>query len=386
MPTSTTPPERYPRRILLAVTGLSPQILTETLFCLCRLRQPAYVPNEIHLITTREGGRHAELTLLHPHQGRFARFLDDFGLGGQIRFDADHIHVLAGADGQSLDDIRDDADNAAAADAITTLMREFTADPDSALHVSIAGGRKTMGFYLGYALTLFGRPQDRLSHVLVSPPFESNHQFYYPPPTPEVLFTRDNQPINTADAVVTLAEIPFVRLRHGLPDDFLHGVSGYTATVEAAGRSFLPPRLFIDPAQERIVCGDGELRLPPQLFAFYLWLARRRQRGGEYQGHARYSDDIAGEFLAEYHRLASADFNDCQATGRLMAEGMPREFFEEKKARINAALRRQLGLGAATYLIVASGKRPRQRFGLGLAAEVIEIIEDQLNQREVESP
>lgn len=374
MPVSTSPPERFPRRILLAVTGLSPQILTETLYFLCRLRQPAYVPTEVHLVTTREGRQHAELTLLHPHQGRFGRFLDDFGLTGQIRFDADHIHVLTGPDGQLLDDIRTDADNAAAADTIAALMRAFTADPSSSLHVSIAGGRKTMGFYLGYALTLFGRPQDRLSHVLVSPPFESNHQFYYPPPTPEVLFTRDNQPINTADAVVTLAEIPFVRLRHGLSDDFLHGASGYTATVEAAGRSFCPPHLAIDVAAGRIQCGEIELRLPPQLFAFYLWLARRRQQGGEHQGHARYSDDIAAGFLAEYRRLASADFSDCQAAARLMAEGMPREFFEEKKARINAALRKQLGENAIPYLIVASGKRPRQRFGLGLAAEAIRIF------------
>jgi CRISPR-associated protein (TIGR02584 family) len=28
------------------------------------------------------------------------------------------------------------------------------------------GERKTMGFYVGYALSLFGRAQDRLSHVI----------------------------------------------------------------------------------------------------------------------------------------------------------------------------------------------------------------------------
>jgi CRISPR-associated protein (TIGR02584 family) len=61
-------------------------------------------------------------------------------------------------------------------------VRELTADPDCAIHASIAGGRKTMGFYLGYALSLFGRPQDRLSHVLVSSPFESNQNFFYPLP------------------------------------------------------------------------------------------------------------------------------------------------------------------------------------------------------------
>jgi CRISPR-associated protein (TIGR02584 family) len=81
-----------------------------------------------------------------------------------------------------LEDIRSPDDNRRAADGITELIREFTADPDCALHVSIAGGRKTMGFFLGYALSLYGRPQDKLSHVLVSEPFESSSGFYYPTP------------------------------------------------------------------------------------------------------------------------------------------------------------------------------------------------------------
>ena len=86
------------------------------------------------------------------------------------------------------------ADNDATADAITERLRAFTADPETALHVSIAGGRKTMGYYLGYALSLFGRPQDRLSHVLVSPPFESHPQFYYPSPGERVIHTLGPNP------------------------------------------------------------------------------------------------------------------------------------------------------------------------------------------------
>ena len=37
-----------------------------------------------------------------------------------------------------------------------------------------------MGYYLGYALSLFGRSQDRLSHVLVSDGYEGHPEFYYP--------------------------------------------------------------------------------------------------------------------------------------------------------------------------------------------------------------
>jgi hypothetical protein len=42
----TDPP--YPRRILLAVTGLTPQVITETLYALAIQRQPAFIPTDIH--------------------------------------------------------------------------------------------------------------------------------------------------------------------------------------------------------------------------------------------------------------------------------------------------------------------------------------------------
>src|SRR5260221_10737988 len=40
-------------RVLLAVTGLSPQIVTETLYALAVARDPGWIPSEIRLITTR---------------------------------------------------------------------------------------------------------------------------------------------------------------------------------------------------------------------------------------------------------------------------------------------------------------------------------------------
>lgn len=367
-------PETFKRRVLLAVTGLSPQVVTETLYHLCRQRKPPFVPSEVHLITTAEGGRRAQLTLLHPHQGRFERFLDDFELQAQIAFDSSHVHILADADGKPLEDIRTDADNTAAADAITALVRRFTADPECALHVSLAGGRKTLGYYLGYALTLFSRPQDRLSHVLVSPPFENNHQFYYPPPAAEVLFTSDNRPINTADASIELAEIPFVSLRHGLPEHLLSGAATYMETVDAARLSFAAPSLQLDYQRRALVCGSREVMLQPQLFAWYAWMARRRYQSGKDGGHVTWRDPgIAGEFLAEYRRVAGSMSHDYETTAQNLHDGMTEEFFEEKKSRVNRSLRRALGPTATPYLVVASGRRPLQRFGLSIAREAIDL-------------
>ena len=159
-------PARFARRVLLAVSGLTPQVVTETLYALAADEHAPFVPTEVHLITSAEGARRAELSLLSDDLGWFHRLCADYHLPG-VRFDRRHIHVMHDAQGQPLTDIRSPQDNQAAADFITAQVRNFTADPSCALHASIAGGRKTMGFYLGYALSLYGRPQDRLSHVLL---------------------------------------------------------------------------------------------------------------------------------------------------------------------------------------------------------------------------
>lgn len=69
-------PETYPRRILLAVTGLSPQIVTETLYALAVAREPAWVPSEIQIVTTLRGAEEARLNLLSESPGWFHRISD----------------------------------------------------------------------------------------------------------------------------------------------------------------------------------------------------------------------------------------------------------------------------------------------------------------------
>ena len=158
-------PQDYATRILVAVTGLSPQIVTETLYALAVApvpSEPRFVPTRIRLITTEEGASRAKGSLLNSHNGWFYRLQSDYRLPA-IEFGPQHIVVLKDRTGQPLDHIRTRDDNELAADAITEEIREL----DTAVHASIAGGHKTMGFYLGYALSRFGRAQDRLSHVLV---------------------------------------------------------------------------------------------------------------------------------------------------------------------------------------------------------------------------
>ena len=364
----TKAPSDFPRRILLAVTGLTPQIVTETLYALAAASEPAFLPTEVHLLTTAVGKDLARTALLHPDGGMFQALLADYPQIGRPVFKADHIHVIHSPDGSPLSDIRTLEENAAAADAITSLVAELTGDDQASLHVSIAGGRKTMGFYLGYAFSLYARPQDRLSHVLVSQPFENHPEFFYPPAIPRRLTTRDNKHIDTDDAVLTLAEIPVVRLRHGLPRSLLKGEAGFNETVNAVQNSFAPPSLKIDLAIQRVDCGGKVVQLRPALLAWLAWWVSNVLKGCPMQ-HWRDADTI--RFLDIYARVVGAGSDAYEQTRRRLSAGMEKEFFEQNNSRLEGALREQLGPAAAPYLLATEGKRPRTRRGLDLSAEAV---------------
>ena len=347
MTADPTRPQTYARRILVVVTGMSPQVVTETVYALAVATDPAWVPTEIRLVTTREGAQVAERHLLQGGEGGgegwFHQLRQDYQLPA-IDFDAQSIHTLSDDDGEAMDDIQTPAHNTAAADAITQLLCELTRDDGSALHASIAGGRKTMGFYLGYALSLYGRAQDRLSHVLVNPPYESHPMFFYPTPTVRLIETRDGELVDARNARVGLAEIPFVRLREGLPQDLLEGKICFHDAVDAAQRALGPVELVIDLRGRRVRAGGQVFKLPPVEIAFLAWLARRQKEGLEW---LRCPSDGAPEreygiaLMREYDAVVGP-MGARERTARRLAPGMSHKFFTEKKSKLEKSLKNAL--------------------------------------------
>ncbi len=365
-----------PRRILLVITGLTPQVVTETLFALWQ-KAPDSLPTEIHVLSTAEGVERARLMLFSDDPGWFYRLCKDYRLP-PIRFGADSLHTLTDADGHPLTDIRSGQDNTAAADGITEWVRRLTEDDNTQLHVSLAGGRKTLGFFAGYALSLYGRPQDRLSHVLVDAPFESHPGFFYPTPYSHVIYASppDQKPLDTQNATVTLADIPFVRLRHGLPEALLKGRSSFSATVRAAQTALGPARLDIDLSARIVTAGGIAIPFPPAELAFYTWLARRAQQELEpipcpspslpdYPSRA-YAED----YRREYHAIVG-ELGDVDRVVEGLRYGMDKNYFERRKSRVNRMLRDALGAAAAAYEIKGFGRRPRTTYGLTLPSHQI---------------
>jgi len=250
-------------------------------------------------------------------------------------------------------------------------MAQLTRDTQAQLHVSIAGGRKTMGFYLGYAFSLFARPQDELSHVLVSAPFESHPEFFLPPATPRRLPTPTGQHIDTADARITLARIPSVRLRHGQPQALLDGHASFGETVAAIQQSLEPPHLHIDLPARRVQCGPKTITLPPAQLAWLAWWAQQtlQQRGPQ-----SWRSADADAYLALYRRVVGIDAAAFENAQKRLADGMEKEFFEQNNAKLERTLKAQLGFAATPYLLATSGKRPHTARGLRLHAQDITLI------------
>jgi CRISPR-associated protein (TIGR02584 family) len=368
-------PQCFPRRILVAVTGLSPQIVTETLYALAVQQTPAFVPTEVHLITTYEGANRARLSLLSESPGGFHGLRKDYDLP-EIGFSEANIHVLLDAQGKALEDIRSPEDNRVAADLITSLVRELTADPDSALHVSIAGGRKTMGFFLGYALTLFGRPQDRLSHVLVSAPFESSYQFFYLTPYPKVIEVGDKQLADTATAQVTLADIPYVSLRHGLPDALLKGHASYNEAVDAVQRALGPASLVVDLRRQCVTASGTHFHVAPAQLALLAVFVRRLLNGEQAisaPGKDAPDENWARCYLAELRTIAG-QLGDKDLAERALRNGMDGSYFSTALARLHKALKRHLGAAATPYLINDGGRRPRL-YSLNLPVSAVTLLD-----------
>jgi CRISPR-associated protein (TIGR02584 family) len=368
-----TQPATYPRRILLAVTGMSPQIVTETVYALAVKAAPGvpFVPTEIHLITTGTGRTQAINNLLSEQPGWFHRLRKDYGLP-EIHFDHDCIHVVKDVQGRALDDIRTPDDNERIADFITEHVRELTRDGQAALHASLAGGRKTMGFYLGYALSLFARPQDRLSHVLVGPPLESSPGFYYPTPYESILQIGE-RPAISADArlaEISLAQIPVVSLRHGLPQDLLDGRATFNGAVRAARDRLAPPgpvELIVDPGTGRVSAGRVVFRPSPTQFALLAVLAYRTmlQREPLYAPTKDVADlSWSHEFLSDL-RAACREWNISPDLEEKLRKGVDGDFFSQHLSRLQNCLSEELGPLEGIYRI-DRGQAPRRRYKLAL--------------------
>lgn len=340
-------------RVFVATCGLSPQVITESIYALAIKLEPAFFPTSLRIITTSEG-RDKVLDRLSSHgEGWLLRLCEEYGLPALDITDQDIVVPPAiQAGGTGLEDIRTSEDNIAASDTISDLIRELTAEEDSEVHASIAGGRKTMGYLLGYSLSLFGREQDALSHVLVSPEFESIDGFYYPTKKQSFIKTRSGELLDASKAEVDLALLPFVRMRSSIPKSLLSGKASFSATVSAIAIKSSSLEVSIDPGARSLQVGDVSTSLTPIQLVFFSTLIRLTAQKKEllFPKKNLYDKELGAFLIEEAKRLElhSALHKD---TVLRMSQGVDSSYLYTLLSRLRKVLLESYGAETTERLI-----------------------------------
>lgn len=372
----------YNKKILLSVTGMSPAVVTETLYAL--VTEKGFIPTEIQVITTEQGKNKLLEALLGIEGGRKERkgalqeFIEDYGEKYgfySIHFDESCIHIITDERGQNLPDIRTPEENEHAANSIVQLVGNLCQDEEMQLHVSIAGGRKTMGFFMGYALSLYGREQDSLSHVLVDSQYESLASFYYPKPYPHLINKNDGTQIDAKDGKVMLAEIPWVRLGLGVPEDLKQQTISYSDSVKNAQALLdMPSLTFLSPMEERgVMFGTKLLKLAPRGYALLLSLVLAKKQGWNVGTGNREEARTIATYLNIYSQMK----NDVEMENRLKgANNDLKNVLSESRTDINKKVMANFSLGkGARSDYIPSSNRKTGNYELNINLDNIDISE-----------
>ncbi len=265
---------------LLALLGLHPKVLTETLYGLCVKRGVA-ISNVIG-IASAVAKQKIVSELLHPVRGEYYKLCREYPeCFDGIQFAPDSVRV-AHLEGEEIADIANSRQSQAYLDLIMATVMEITAHKEVCLHTVVAGGRRTMSVYLAMVMQLLARPQDRMYHLFVEPwEAETNSGFYFPTAKSHPMTTYEGMAFDAKTVLVELVEVPFLRLRPRVPAEVLASFN-YRDILQWVQREVevAPPLLplRIDPDHHRITIGAIPISMQPVELAVYWYFAEKSGR------------------------------------------------------------------------------------------------------------
>lgn len=349
--------------VLLAVVGLSPAVLTETIWALAHEPEPV-VPTRVIAVTTTVGRERIIAQLLRPNTRlsgqtpwdalRATLQAQGTPVEGHLRFGEtpDDLRVITGQHpdtslGVELPDIRTAHDSQVAADYLLDQVRSIVENPDSTLVASIAGGRKTMGALLYACMTLAGRETDRLTHVLVSEPYETLPDFFFPgQPGGAVPNRSGTQSHDPANAQVSLADVTFVPLRNLFIRE-LNTKAGSFARLVNTCESRIDEvisenvRLEIESARTEFKVNNTVIFLTPRQHALLLFLATRaKNHQTPFTSYKDATADLDAFCDGLRSRASKEDWNDWRTSESINIEWTEeaiRKAVNEIRARLKKA-------------------------------------------------
>ena len=344
---------QHKRIILVSAMGTSPAVLTNMVWGLAH-QKPSIVPDEIVVFITKSGKELLIQKLFDEgvwNEMRSNLKREKIEIDGKLVFGATSIRVIPDADGNEIEDLRTGDDNLRAADFMLSQLRQYTEDSETELHVSIAGGRKTISALLFSCMSLLGREQDKVYHVLLPPALEGGvtPTFYYPKRGSTYTAQVTGKKHKAKYLQCELFEVPFVRMRGWYQEKFKNIPPSYRTLISkvqtVAPPAVVYPEIEID-AWNGWAKIDGKLTpMSKACFAMLLLPA-----GG------CPTKDLHGKLLALHKRPGTAKCDwlaSFQAGSRFADENCPEDVY-----KVQSELRKKLrsaGFAAAESLVPQRG-------------------------------
>lgn len=285
---------------LLALLGLHPKVLTETLYGLCVKRSIAIT--KVIGIASGVAKQKIVSELLNPVAGEFYKLCREYPeCFTGIQFSAESVRVARFGDDE-IADIANSRQSQAYLDLIMGSVMEMTSHKEVCLYTVVAGGRRTMSVYLAMVMQLLARPQDRMYHLFVEPwEAETNSDFYFPTRNTKPMTTYDGRAFDAKDVRVDLVEIPFLRLRSRVPAELLASPDYQSILTWMQREVDVAPQLLplsIDAVQHRLLIGAIPIPLEPVELAIYWFFAEKS---------AKREERVAREDYVRYFEKPKAD-------------------------------------------------------------------------------
>lgn len=325
------------KNILICVSGLTPQIVTETFYCLTV--QKKIKIDEVYIITTKRG-RDVVIGIDDaPHIPKTAlkKELKNLCQKHKIKmplFDNNDKHIItAKEESLELSDIRTDKHNVLFPNRVCEFIRKISLDPDCTLYCSISGGRKTMGVHLAFALSLFGRENDKLLHVLTSE--ENEFKGFYP--------------INKNEAkALEISEISFVRLRSFIkkdePDNEILA-HNYKEIVDYTQKQLKlqsnKSKIILDIERRELSFNQAKKSLQPLLFLFYFHFVEAKLKNNKNYQVADFVDDKTRTDFIEYFQVYYP--NHYVKEKKWYSKGFSKEDFRSMRSNVNNCIKELIG-------------------------------------------
>lgn len=272
---------QHKRIILVSAMGTSPAVLTNTVWGLAH-QKPSIVPDEIVVFITKRGKELLSQKLFDEGVWNAMRSnlkREKIEVEGKLVFGATSIRAIPDAEGNEIEDLRTGEDNLRAADFMLSQLRQYTEDSGTQLHVSIAGGRKTMSALLFSCMTLLGRECDKVYHVLLPQDLEqgATPEFFYPEPGKTFVSKGTAKKLKAKEISTELFEVPFVRMRGWYQEKFNAIPPSYRALVarvqEVAPPAVVYPEIEIDAWNGWATLNGQQVPMSRPCFAMLLLLA-----------------------------------------------------------------------------------------------------------------